>query len=73
MDNAGGARRSKFSPNGNANDEEYEIKSGKREATPEGTRSAVDGDHEKPCCHRTDTNPVPPMFASAKDRLHRTT
>ena len=32
MDNAGGTRGSKFSPNGNANDEEYEIKSGKREA-----------------------------------------
>ena len=32
MDNSGGARRSKFSPDENANDEEYEIKSGQWEA-----------------------------------------
>lgn len=37
MDNAGGARRSKFSLNGNANDGEYEIKSGKREAAAGAT------------------------------------
>ena len=36
MGNAGGAR-SKFSPNGNANDEEYGIKSGKREAVAGAT------------------------------------
>jgi hypothetical protein len=38
MDNTGGARRGKFSPNENANDEEYEIKSGKRGATTGATR-----------------------------------
>lgn len=41
MDNSGGARRSKFSPNENANDEEYEIKSEQWEAAAGTTRTVI--------------------------------